>query len=128
MTGRVAGKIVVVTGAAGGQGAAEAEALAREGATVVATDLVLESPRFSADGIEYRRLDVTRDDEWTALGAWLTESYGRVDGLVNNAGVPFRARLDEVTLADWKRVFAINVTGSLLGIQTVLPLMGAGGS
>jgi 3alpha(or 20beta)-hydroxysteroid dehydrogenase len=126
--GRVDGKIVVVTGAAGGQGAAEAEALAREGATVVATDLAGEGPDYASDRVAYRRLDVARPEEWTELGAWLTETHGRVDGLVNNAGIPFRARLHEVTLADWDRVLAINVTGSLLGIQTVLPLMGRGGS
>jgi 3alpha(or 20beta)-hydroxysteroid dehydrogenase len=124
--GRVEGKVVVVTGAAGGQGAAEAAALAREGATVVTTDLHdgAEAPA----GVAYRRLDVSRPDDWAALGAWLTAEHGRVDGLVNNAGVPFRARLEEVELADWERVLAVNLTGPLLGIQTVAPLMSAGGS
>jgi 3alpha(or 20beta)-hydroxysteroid dehydrogenase len=125
--GRVEGKVVVVTGAAGGQGAAEARALAREGATVVATDLGEEDPGLG-DGIAYRRLDVASPDDWHAFGAWISQTHGRVDGLVNNAGIPFRARLLEVELADWDRVIGINLTGSLLGIQTVAPLMPAGSS
>jgi 3alpha(or 20beta)-hydroxysteroid dehydrogenase len=123
---------VIVTGAAGGQGADEAVALAREGATVIATDLHDEAPALAeVDGpgsIAYRRLDVSQQGEWLALGSWLEERHGRVDGLVNNAGIPFRARIHEVTLADWERVLSINLTGSLLGIQAVVPLMGAGGS
>ena len=65
--GRVEGKVVVVTGAAGGQGAAEARALAREGATVIATDLQADDPQLGA-GIAYRRLDVSRPEDWQALG------------------------------------------------------------
>ena len=124
---RVAGKVVVVTGAAGGQGAAEAAALAREGAIVIATDLHDEALSLPA-GIAYRRLDVSRPEEWAELGAWLEREHGRVDGLVNNAGIAFRARVDEIDPADWNRVLAINLTGPLLGIQTVAPLMRTGGS
>jgi 3alpha(or 20beta)-hydroxysteroid dehydrogenase len=124
---RVEGKVVVVTGAAGGQGAAEATALAAEGATVIATDLRDEAPALP-DGVVYRRLDVSRPEEWSALGAWLGATYGQVDGLVNNAGIPWRARLEEVELADWNRVLTVNLTGALLGIQTVVPLMSSGGS
>ena len=62
------------------------------------------------------------------LGAWLAQTYEDVHGLVNNAGIPFRARLQELELADWDRVIGINLTGTLLGIQTVAPLMPAGGS
>jgi 3alpha(or 20beta)-hydroxysteroid dehydrogenase len=124
--GRVAGKLVVVTGAAGGQGAAEARAPVAEGATVIATDL--HDDAELGDGIAYRRLDVSRADDWRALGEWLAAEHGRLDGLVNNAGIPFRSRLDEIELDDWNRVLGINLTGTLLGIQTALPLMGAGGS
>jgi 3alpha(or 20beta)-hydroxysteroid dehydrogenase len=122
--GRVEGKVVLVTGAAGGQGLAEAELLAKEGATVIATDL----HPAAVTGLAYRRLDVSRADEWKELGAWLASEHGRLDGLVNNAGIPFRARIDEVQLEDWDRVMAINLTGTLLGIQTAIPLMADGGS
>lgn len=125
--GRVEGKVVVITGAAAGQGAAEAAALAREGAVVVATDVHDEVPSLPA-GVSYRRLDVARPEDWAELGAHLAQEHGRVDGLVNNAGIPFRARLEEVSLDDWNRVLAVNLTGALLGIQTVAPLMGGGGS
>jgi len=128
--GRVEGKLVVVTGAASGQGEAEAKLLAREGATVVATDVHDSTTVFddAPGAIAYRRLDVTSSADWASLGDWLRSEHGRVDGLVNNAGIPFRARLEEVSLADWDRVIAINLTGPLLGIQTVTPLMTAGGS
>jgi 3alpha(or 20beta)-hydroxysteroid dehydrogenase len=125
--GRVEGKVVVVTGAAGGQGAAEANALTREGATVIATDIADGAPELDA-GIEYRRVDVAAPEDWAALRAWIEATHGRLDGLINNAGVPFRARIDEVELADWDRVLGINLTGTLLGVQTASALMRAGGS
>jgi len=116
----------VVTGAAGGQGAAEAAALAAEGAAVVATDVHEEAE--TPAGVAYRKLDVSSPDDWLTLAEWLEAEHGRLDGLVNNAGVPFRARVDEVELADWNRVLGINLTGTLLGIQTAARLMRAGGS
>jgi 3alpha(or 20beta)-hydroxysteroid dehydrogenase len=125
--GRVEGKVVVVTGAAGGQGAAEARALADEGAIVVATDLADEAPALG-DRVAYRRLDVSQPGDWHALGTWLDGAYGRLDGLVNNAGISGRARVEEIELADWDRVLAVNLTGTLLGIQTAVPLMHGGGS
>ncbi|MER6221441.1 SDR family NAD(P)-dependent oxidoreductase [Streptomyces sp. 900105755] len=118
--GRLLGKVVVVTGAAGGQGAAEAEALIREGARVIATD-VSESPGC-------RRLDVTNEKDWAELAADLREAYGQVHGLVNNAGITWRARIDDVRPEDMARVHAVNVTGPLLGIQHLAPLMPPGSS
>jgi 3alpha(or 20beta)-hydroxysteroid dehydrogenase len=130
--GRVEGKIVVVTGAAGGQGAAEAAMLAAEGATVIALDLAEETPasvQVEEPGeIVYRQVDVSRTEQWSELACWLEEKHGRVHGLVNNAGIPFRARLDEIALEDWNRVLAVNLTGPLLGIQSLTPLMGPGAS
>ncbi|MFI5472739.1 SDR family NAD(P)-dependent oxidoreductase [Streptomyces cacaoi] len=118
--GRLLGKVVVVTGAARGQGAAEAEALVREGARVIATD--------ARPTGECRRLDVTSEDDWAELAAALRESYGEVDGLVNNAGITWRARLGDVRAEDFARVHAVNVTGPLLGIQHLSPLMPPGSS
>ncbi|MEU9556320.1 SDR family NAD(P)-dependent oxidoreductase [Streptomyces fumanus] len=120
LAGRLAGKVVVVTGAARGQGAAEAAALAREGARVVATDVDPEG--------DCRRLDVSSEPEWARLAAELRETYGQVHGLVNNAGITWRARVGEVRPADMARVHAVNVTGPLLGIQHLAPLMPAGAS
>jgi 3alpha(or 20beta)-hydroxysteroid dehydrogenase len=130
----VAGKIVIVTGAARGQGAEESLALARAGATVIAADILPEPTALAAAAsagpgtVHYRQLDVSRQEEWAELGQWIGERFGRVDGLVNNAGIAVRDRLPEVTLADWERVLSVNLSGALLGMQAVLPLMGRGGS
>ncbi|MGY2002531.1 SDR family NAD(P)-dependent oxidoreductase [Blastococcus sp. SYSU DS1024] len=124
---RVAGKVVVVTGAGQGQGAAAARLLAAAGATVLALDLG-EAPTEALPGVEYHRLDVTDADGWTALAADLRARFGRVDGLVANAGVTWRARLADLDPADLARVSEVNVTGTLLGIQALTPLMTAGGS
>ena len=129
-TGRVAGKVVVVTGAAGGQGAAEVSWLVREGATVVATDVGDDAPEYPAGAgtVAYHRLDVSRPEDWDTLVEVVRERHGVVHGLVNNAGVTHRARLGDVTLEDWNRVLAVNVTGALLGIQALTPLMPPGSS
>ena len=119
--------VVIVTGAGQGQGAAEARLLAARGATVIALDLGA-APAEALPGAEYRQLDVTDEAGWTALSQDLAGRYGRVDGLVANAGVTWRARLLDVTPADLRRVHEVNVTGALLAIQAVAPLMTAGGS
>jgi 3alpha(or 20beta)-hydroxysteroid dehydrogenase len=126
---RVAGKVILITGAAGGQGAAEAQALAAEGAIAIATDVA--RPELEASGpgvVEAHALDVTDPDAWQALVERIRAAHGRIDGLVNNAGIPFRARLAEVERADFERVLSVNLTGALLGIQAVTPHMPRGGS
>lgn len=135
----IAGSLFVITGAAGGQGAEEALLLAAQGAEVVAADIRDDAPALleaaaslsPADGtrpgsVSYRRLDVTDEAEWAALA----DSLGgrAVKGLVNNAGVTHRVRIGSVDRADWDRVLAVNVTGAMLGIQALLPLMGRGSS
>ena len=127
MSRRVAGKVVVVTGAGQGQGAVEARLLAAEGATVIGCDLKPE-PAEKLPGVEYRQLDVTDADGWASLAADLADRHGRVDGLVANAGITWRARLADLDPADLARVAEVNVTGTLLGIQAVTPLMSSGGS
>jgi 3alpha(or 20beta)-hydroxysteroid dehydrogenase len=129
---RCADKVVVVTGAARGQGAAEVEALAAEGAIVLATDVLDDLGTELADrlgnAVTYHHLDVTDPAGWAAIADHLSTNYGRVDGLVNNAGVPARDRLPNIDLDSWERVFAINVTGPMLGMQNLAPLMVGGGS
>jgi 3alpha(or 20beta)-hydroxysteroid dehydrogenase len=127
---RLAGRTIVVTGAAQGQGHAEAQALARAGAIVVAVDL--QAPEHRAvEGmgrIETLELDVTDQAAWRHLAQRLQADGQQLHGLVNNAGTTSRVRLDDVTLEDWDRVFSVNVTGAMLGMQTLLPLMAAGSS
>jgi 3alpha(or 20beta)-hydroxysteroid dehydrogenase len=128
----IAGSLFVITGAAGGQGAREALLLASQGADVVAADIRDDAPELTDAAaalpgtVTYRRLDVTSEADWDAL---VTSLDGRaVKGLVNNAGVTHRVRIGSVDRAEWDRVLAINVTGAMLGIQALLPLMSAGSS
>jgi 3alpha(or 20beta)-hydroxysteroid dehydrogenase len=132
--GRLAGKVVVVTGAARGQGAAEVALLAAEGATVIAADVLDDLGRELVGGLEpssparYQHLDVSSAADWDDLASLLRASHGVVHGLVNNAGISARDRLPHVPLDAWRRAFDVNVTGALLGIQAMAPLMTDGGS
>lgn len=124
------GDLVIITGAARGQGAAEAKLLAERGARVIATDVHETADLVATEGatgsIEYRQLDVTSEAAWAALAASLAGE--RVKGLVNNAGITSRTRLGVTELADWNRLLEVNVTGAMLGIQALMPLMAEGSS
>ncbi len=126
------GKTVVVTGAAGGQGTALCRVLAASGARVVATDLDDDPPAFADQAwpgtIDYLQADVASAEDWSRLADGLRARGTGVQGLVNNAGITWRARLGDVELADWNRVLAANLTGPMLGIQALVPLMTAGAS
>jgi 3alpha(or 20beta)-hydroxysteroid dehydrogenase len=132
VSGRVQDKLIVVTGAARGQGEAEAAKLAAEGATVIACDLLSDGgpagPPSGPGAVSNHPLDVADPASWESLAAYIAEHHGRVDGLINNAGVTSRVRLPDVELEDWNRVLAINLTGPMLGIKTLLPLMPEGAS
>jgi len=125
----LAGRTVVVTGAARGQGAAEAEILVREGAQVVGADVLDDEGKALADRLtalgpgtmEYRHLDVSSESQWTDLAAHLADRS--LHGLVNNAGVPYRQRLMDMDLDGWNRIIGINLTGTMLGMRTLVPLM-----
>jgi 3alpha(or 20beta)-hydroxysteroid dehydrogenase len=125
--GRAEGKVVVVTGGARGQGAAEAAALAAEGATVIAADII-EPQGELPDGVRFEHLDVTEPESWARLADVLRRDFGRVDGLVNNAGITSRTRLEDVELDEVERVLRVNLVGPLIGIKALLPLMGRGAS
>jgi 3alpha(or 20beta)-hydroxysteroid dehydrogenase len=128
----LAGKTVVVTGAASGQGAAASALLAASGAHVIAIDLLETAGELIArvsdlpGSLRYFRLDVSSEADWVQLIETLDGA--EIHGLVNNAGVAFRARLGEIELADWNRVLAVNLTGPMLGIQAIVPLMRSGAS
>jgi NAD(P)-dependent dehydrogenase (short-subunit alcohol dehydrogenase family) len=124
----VEGKVVVVTGAGQGQGAAEARLLAAEGATVVGCDLT-PAPAEELPGVEYRRLDVTDADGWTAGRRPSCRGPARACERWGAGGsFHWRARLADLDPADLARVADVNVTGTLLGIQALTPLMAAGGA
>ncbi len=128
-TGRLEGKIAIITGGARGQGAAHATRLASEGAAVLTGDVRDElgeehAASLRAQGLDvtYQRLDVTSTDDWQAAIAW-ADGRGRLDVLVNNAGIVHVNPLEEETLERWNRIIAVNQTGPLLGMQAALPLM-----
>ena len=129
-TTRLAGCAVLVTGGARGQGASHAHRLAAEGATVWACDVLDHdgealAARLEAEALDvrYRHLDVTSPQAWATVTHEIEAAHGRLDGLVNNAGIIHVTPLAEESLDAWNALLAVNVTGALLGIQACLPLL-----
>jgi 3alpha(or 20beta)-hydroxysteroid dehydrogenase len=125
--GRVDGKVVLVTGAGGGLGAAYVRALAAEGALVVVADVDLtaasETAEKTGSGCMALQLDVRDEHSWRACLNEVRTRHGRLDGLVNNAGIVLRGALTEMPLADFEKVLGVNLTGTFLGMQHCAPLM-----
>ncbi|MGN7358206.1 SDR family NAD(P)-dependent oxidoreductase [Paenibacillus sp. SAF-054] len=128
--GRVSGKVAIVTGAAGGMGKADALLLAQEGAKVVVTDIqedkvnevVAEINNNGGEAIGFRH-NVTSEDEWQHIVDETVKKWGKIDVLVNNAGISLAKKLVETTLQDWDKVMAINLTGGFFGLKHVIPVM-----
>ena len=131
--GELDGRVALVTGGARGQGAAEAKLFTEAGATVVITDVLDEQGEKVAGelGAEYQHLDVTSEAEWDAVVADTISRHGRLDVLMNNAGIFESARLLNTSTELWDRMVAINQTGVFLGMRTASAAMieaGNGGS
>jgi 3alpha(or 20beta)-hydroxysteroid dehydrogenase len=131
VAGRLEGKVALITGAARGQGAAEARLFVQEGAKVLLTDVLDEAgealARELGPAARYQHLDVSREDEW-ARAVSAAERLGRLNVLVNNAAVLFAASIADTTLADYQRVIGVNQVGCFLGIRAVMePMKRAGG-
>lgn len=129
--GRVAGKVAVVTGAASGLGLASARRLAEEGATVVMADINEAQGSELAAGIEnaeFHVLDVTREQDWIDFLGRVTGAHGRIDVLMNCAGIVRLASIEETSEADWRAVHAVGTDGTFYGCKHVLPVMKAQGS
>ena len=127
---RLEGKVAIITGAARGQGAAEAELFAGEGASVVFGDILEEEGRATEARIAeaggtatFVRLDVTSEADWEAAVGTAVERYGRVDILVNNAGLLTMSSTDDVTKSEWDRVMDVNMWGIVLGTKAVVAEM-----
>ncbi|PPJ25822.1 oxidoreductase [Nocardia nova] len=125
-------RVVLLTGAGSGMGRVEALALADAGAIVWVTDRDEEgaasvAAEIVAKGGDARAamLDVTDADNWLEVEARVAEAHAGLDGLVNNAGVSFRAGIIDTALADWERVMSINSTGPFLGMKTCANLLSA---
>lgn len=136
MTARLVGKVALVTGAASGLGAETARRLAREGAAVMLSDLSIAAGEAVAAEIiasggraGFSAHDVTSEDDWAAAVTATTAAFGRLDILVNNAGiVGNQLELMTHTLADWRRILAVNLDGVFLGMRAVGPVMAGQGS
>ncbi|MFF4274175.1 SDR family NAD(P)-dependent oxidoreductase [Streptomyces sp. NPDC001536] len=131
---RLAGRTTLITGAARGQGASHAERLASEGARVLACDVLDDEGKATAarlreDGldVEYLHLDVTSPADWSDAVEYARSATGRLDVLVNNAGIIHVNPLLDERPEDWNATLAVNTTGPLLGLQAAVPLMRAGG-
>jgi 3alpha(or 20beta)-hydroxysteroid dehydrogenase len=122
-TGRLAGKVALITGAAQGQGAAAARAFVAEGAKVVIADIADDAGKGLTDELGesayYRHLDVTSEADWESAVTEAVETFGHVDILVNNAGVLLFSELSETSLEEYQRVIGVNQVGTFLGMRAV---------
>lgn len=127
MTGRLAGKVALITGAARGQGEAEARRFVAEGARVLLTD-VLDDLGVAAAGelgaaAAYRHLDVTSEDDWVAAVDDAEARFGPVSVLVNNAGILDFAPIHKQDVERFRQILEINLVGTMLGIKSIVPSM-----
>jgi NAD(P)-dependent dehydrogenase (short-subunit alcohol dehydrogenase family) len=122
---RVAGKVALVTGAASGIGRAAAQLLAAHGAAVVCADLNAAGARATADAITAAAcaLDVTSEPAWVAAIDQVLAAHGRLDVLVNCAGISSASPLPETTLDEWHRVLAVNLDRVFLGTKHAVRVM-----
>ena len=131
MAGRLDGKIALISGGARGQGAAEAQLFSDEAATVVITDVLDRDGRETAAAINnctYQHHDVTSEDEWQAVVADVMESHGKIDVLINNAGIFTSRVMTELPVDEYRRVIEVNQVGVFLGMKTVAAPMTAAGA
>jgi NAD(P)-dependent dehydrogenase (short-subunit alcohol dehydrogenase family) len=128
-TGRLSGKIALITGAAAGIGAEVARKFSEEGATVFVCDTnKVEGEKTAASiGAVFIPLDVTSEESWTAAYASIMERAKRLDILVNNAGINIRKNIEEMPAESFDAMMAVNVKGPFLGIKHALPIMRASG-
>lgn len=131
----LSGKVALVTGAASGMGWREAVLLAEAGASVILADILdrdgeAAAAALVADGLKarYRHLDVSSAADWAAIGADIAAIEGKVDILVCNAGANGSAAPDVLSSDLMEKLIAINLRGTFLGVQTIVPMMGQGGS
>jgi 3(or 17)beta-hydroxysteroid dehydrogenase len=129
-SGRVAGKVALVSGAAAGIGQASALLLAREGAAVVCTDVDVGGAEATARAVRAAggqasavALDVSDEAAWRSALAYALETFAGLHVLVNSAGISFARPVVETTLDEWRRVMAINLEGVFLGTRSTIAVM-----
>ena len=131
MSGRLDGKVALITGGAGGQGEAESRTFVAEGARVAIADIADDAGKALADELgdaaAFLHLDVTSEEDWAAAVEAVGTQFGRLDVLVNNAGILRFSPLAETTLEDYRRVIDVNQVGTFLGMRAVIEAMKAAG-
>ncbi|WP_405807849.1 glucose 1-dehydrogenase [Streptomyces sp. NBC_00210] len=134
--GKLDGRVVLITGAARGQGEQEARLFAAEGAKVVLADVLDDQGEALAKELgeelgegtaAYVRLDVSREADWTAAVAAAKDAFGKIDGLVNNAGILRFNELVSTPLEEFQLITQVNQVGAFLGIRSVAPEIEAAG-
>ncbi len=130
--GRVDGKVALISGGARGMGASHARMLVEEGAKVVIGDILDDEGKALAeeigDAARYVHLDVTQPDQWDAAVATATGEFGKLNVLVNNAGIVALGQLRNFDLGKWQKVIDVNLTGTFLGMRVAVdPMTEAGG-
>ncbi|MXG28367.1 SDR family NAD(P)-dependent oxidoreductase [Streptomyces sp. YIM 132580] len=130
--GKLDGRVVLVTGAARGQGEQEARLFAAEGARVVIADVLVEQGEALAQELgegaaRFVRLDVGREEEWAEAVSVARDAFGKIDGLINNAGILRFNELVHTPLEEFQQVVQVNLTGAFLGIRAVAPEIEAAG-
>ncbi|MFD3512014.1 SDR family NAD(P)-dependent oxidoreductase [Streptomyces sp. NPDC058657] len=130
--GKLDGRVVVITGAARGQGEQEARLFAAEGAKVVLGDVLDDqgealAKELGEDVARYVRLDVSREEDWAAAVTVATDTFGKIDGLVNNAGILRFNELVNTPLEEFQQIIQVNQVGAFLGIRTLAPEIEAAG-
>ncbi|MFG2194487.1 SDR family NAD(P)-dependent oxidoreductase [Streptomyces sp. NPDC048639] len=130
--GKLDGRVVVITGAARGQGEQEARLFAAEGARVLLGDVLDDrgealAKELGEDTARYVHLDVSREDDWSAAVTVAKQAFGKIDGLVNNAGILRFNELVSTPLEEFQQVVQVNQVGAFLGMRTVVPELEAAG-
>ncbi len=117
---RLSGKMALITGASGGIGRAMTALFAAEGARVVASDLAAPEDK---EAVLCLALDVTEESDWARALDAVLDRFGRLDVLVNNAGLAVTKSLEETTLEEWRKVMAVNLEGAFLGTRAAIGAM-----
>ena len=131
--GRLDGKVALITGGARGMGKSHVRHFAAEGARVVCTDVLDEqgeqvAAKLGGETCRYLRLDVTSEQDWAAAVVFTVATFGKLDVLVNNAGVLKFATIADMALSDFRRILDVNAVGCWLGMRSVIePMTEAGG-
>ncbi len=132
---RLEGKVALISGGARGQGAVEARMFAEEGASVVIGDILDDQGRQTEAELQelgynvtYVHLDVTSESDWESAVQTAVSTYGKLDVLLNNAGILIRKNIEETTEADWDRIFSVNAKGVFLGTKAAIPAMRENGA